>query len=58
LDKLRDERTEYLKSSGQAEKSLRLELAAEEVQKTEMKARLHQVETQLEGYRTSLETAK
>ena len=30
LEKLREERAEYLKSSGQAEKSLRLELAAEE----------------------------
>lgn len=30
LDKLRDERAEYLKSSGQAEKSLRQELASEE----------------------------
>jgi hypothetical protein len=45
LEKLREERTEYLKSSGQAEKSLRLELAAEEAQRNELKAKLHQVET-------------
>lgn len=35
-----------------------MELAAEEAQKNESKTKLHQAETQLDGYRTSLETAK
>ena len=37
---------------------MRLELASEEAQKNELKGKLHNLETQLDGYRTSLETAK